>query len=202
MRLLSDDGRRPSNRPRRRPFRGPVPTQIVSSDEYFPSPQSAEQRRVEARVKALADELGRRRGLSRRAFFRTASGMAAAYVAMNEVFGRYFDASLAEAADRRWRRSGAEGLAGQFVMDTHTHFLRDDTRLEGFVRQREAVGRAGWNPASPASRRPSKISSSTITSRRSSSTPTPRWHCSPARRPRCPRTGSSPMTWRWTLAPR
>ena len=32
-------------------------------------------------------------------------------------------------------------------MDMHTHFLRDDTRLEGFVRSREAVGKAGWNPA-------------------------------------------------------
>ena len=32
-------------------------------------------------------------------------------------------------------------------MDMHTHFLRDDTRLEGFVRAREAVGKAGWNPA-------------------------------------------------------
>jgi hypothetical protein len=31
-------------------------------------------------------------------------------------------------------------------MDVHTHFLRDDTRLEGFVRGREAVGKAGWNP--------------------------------------------------------
>ena len=42
-------------------------------------------------------------------------------------------------------------------MDTHTHILKDDTRLTGFVRMREAVGRAGWNPGSRASRRPSKI---------------------------------------------
>jgi predicted TIM-barrel fold metal-dependent hydrolase len=146
MRLLSDDELRALEPAETAAFPGPVPTQIVSSDEYFPSPQSAEQRRVEARVKALGDELGGKRGLSRRAFFRTASGMTAAYVAMNEVFGRYFDASLAEAADRDMAADRAKGLAEQFVMDTHTHFLRDDTRLEGFVRQREAVGRAGWNP--------------------------------------------------------
>jgi uncharacterized protein len=143
MRLLSDDERRALEPAETAAFAGPVPTQIVSSDEYFPSPQSPEQRRVEVRVKALGDELGRKRGLSRRAFFRTAGGMAAAYVAMNEVFGRYFDASLAEAADRDLATERARGLAGQFVMDTHTHFLREDTRLEGFVRQREAVGRAG-----------------------------------------------------------
>jgi len=29
----------------------------------------------------------------------------------------------------------------------HTHFLRDDTRIETSLRQREAVGKAGWNPA-------------------------------------------------------
>ena len=32
------------------------------------------------------------------------------------------------------------------VMDMHTHFLRDDTRLTGFVNMRAAVGRQGWNP--------------------------------------------------------
>src|SRR4029453_12039384 len=133
MRLLSDDELRALEPAEVAAFPRPVPTQIVSSDEYFPSPQSAEQARVEARVKALGDELGRRRGLSRRAFFRTASGMAAAYVAMNEVFGRYFDASLAEAADKDMAAERAKGLAGQFVMDTHTHFPRDDTPPAGSV---------------------------------------------------------------------
>ncbi|MBV9966239.1 MAG: amidohydrolase family protein, partial [Alphaproteobacteria bacterium] len=38
-------------------------------------------------------------------------------------------------------------LSGQFVIDGHTHFLRDDTRLMAFVKGREAVGRAGWNAA-------------------------------------------------------
>jgi predicted TIM-barrel fold metal-dependent hydrolase len=127
-------------------FRGPVPTQIVSSEEYFPSRQTPQQREVEARVKALGDELGRRQGLSRRGFFRTAAGMAAAYVAMNEVYGPLFAASRAEAADKDMAADRAKGLAGQFVMDTHTHFLKDDTRLTGFVRMREAVGKAGWNP--------------------------------------------------------
>ena len=48
---------------------------------------------------------------------------------------------------RTWPTSARKALAGQFIMDMHTHFLRDDTRLEGFVRSREAVGKAGWNPA-------------------------------------------------------
>ena len=40
----------------------------------------------------------------------------------------------------------ADSLKDQFVMDMHTHFLRDDTPIRGFVAQREAVGKAGWNP--------------------------------------------------------
>ncbi len=127
-------------------FRGPVPTQIVSSEEYFPTPQTAAQREVEARLRALGDELGARQGVSRRAFFRTAAGMAAAYVAMNEVYGPLFAATRAEAADKDMAADRAKALAGQFIMDTHTHFLKDDTRLTGFVRMRESVGRAGWNP--------------------------------------------------------
>ena len=73
--------------------------------------------------------------------------MAASFVAMNEVYGPLFAASLAEAATPEMAEQRTAALAGQFVMDTHTHFLRDDTRLTGFVKQREAVGKAGWNKA-------------------------------------------------------
>src|SRR5205807_4142714 len=78
-------------------FPSPVPTQIVSSDEYLPIPQTAKQREVEARLKQMSDRLAKRQGLSRRRFFQTASGMAASFVALNQVFGPLFDASIAEA---------------------------------------------------------------------------------------------------------
>ena len=128
-------------------FPGPIPTQIVSSDEYAPSAQTARQAEVEARTRALGDSLARRQGVSRRQFFRTASGMAAAFLAMNEVYGSLYDVSLAEAQTPAMARERAGALSGQFVMDCHTHFLRDDTRLVNFVRARESVGKAGWNPA-------------------------------------------------------
>ena len=127
-------------------FPGPIPTQVVSSDEYYPTPQTPRQRAVEARVKALGGALARKQGLSRRRFFTTAAGMAAAFVAMNEVYGTFFDVSRAEAQDKDAANERAKALAGQFIMDTHTHFLRDDTRILTFVRQREAVGKSGWNP--------------------------------------------------------
>ena len=128
-------------------YAGPIPTQSVSSDEFMPSPQTRDQRRVEARIKELGGELSRRQGMTRRRFLATASGMAAAFLAMNEVYGPLYDVSRAEAQTPEMAKDRAKELAKQFVMDCHTHFLRDDTRIMTFVRQREAVGKAGWNPA-------------------------------------------------------
>jgi len=137
-------------------FRSPVPTQIVSNGEYNPLPQTREQQRVEARIKEMAEQLGPRHGVSRRGFLASAAGMAAAFLAMNEVYGPLFAAPRAEAVDRAQADERARGLAGQFVMDTHTHFLKDDTRLTGFVRMREPsggrAGTRGWRESRRASR--------------------------------------------------
>src|SRR6185436_3346749 len=124
----------------------PIPTRQVSSDEYLPIAQTPRQKQAEARMNALGDEYGRRNGLSRRRFFQTAAGMTAAFAAMNEVYGPLFGVSTAEAKSVELAQARADGLKDQFIMDVHTHFLRDDTRLEGFARGREAVGKAGWNP--------------------------------------------------------
>ena len=78
-------------------YPSPVPTQIVSSDEFMPAPQTAAQQRVEARIRELGAKLARRHGMSRRRFFQSAAGMAAAFVAMNEVYGALYDVSRAEA---------------------------------------------------------------------------------------------------------
>lgn len=126
--------------------RTPLPLQMVGSDEYVPLPRTQKQREVQGRLYALADELAPRQGLTRRRFFQTSAGMAAAFVAMNDAYGPLFEASRAEAATPDLADARAAALKDQFVMDMHTHFLRDDTRLEGFVRMREAVGRRGWNP--------------------------------------------------------
>jgi uncharacterized protein len=128
-------------------FPSPIPTQVVSSDEFAPIPQTERQRRVEAIVKAQGAEYARANGVSRRRFFQTAAGMAAAFAAMNEVYGPLYAVGRAEAKSIDEAELLAQAHAGQFIMDVHTHFLRDDTRLANFVRAREAVGRAGWNPA-------------------------------------------------------
>ena len=146
MRLLSDRERAELLPAELAAFDSPIPTQIVSSDEFAPTAQTPRQREVEARLKTLADELAHRQGISRRQFLRTAAGMAAAFVAMNDVYGPLFGVSRAEAATPDMADERANQLAGQFVFDGHTNFLSEDTQLEGFVRMREAVGKVGWNP--------------------------------------------------------
>jgi hypothetical protein len=73
----------------------PVPTRLVSSDEYLPIRQTERQKQVEARMNELGDDYGRKNGLSRRRFFQTAAGMTAAFAAMNEVYGPLFGVSPA-----------------------------------------------------------------------------------------------------------
>jgi uncharacterized protein len=121
-------------------FRSPIPTRSISSEEFMPAAQSAKQREFEARVKAYGSELAKHQGMPRRRFFQTASGMAAAFLAMNDTFGPVFGVSRAEAATPEMATERAGKLSGQFIMDMHTHFLHDKTRLVNFARSREAVG--------------------------------------------------------------
>jgi hypothetical protein len=104
----------------------PVPTQIVSNGEYFPPSQSAIQKKVEARINELADLNGKSLGLNRRQFLRTSCGMAAAFLAMNEIYGNVFQVTTAEAREPEMMLARTKSLAGQFVFDVQTHFVRDD----------------------------------------------------------------------------
>jgi uncharacterized protein len=127
-------------------YPSPVPAQIVSSDEYMPSPQNARQREYEHRIKEYGARMAKRLGTDRRTFFKSAAGMAASFLAMNDTWGPVFGVSRAEAQTPELADARAAGLKSQFIMDMHTHFLRDDTRIMTFVNQRAAVGKSGWNP--------------------------------------------------------
>ena len=145
MGFLTDDDREKLTPSELLPYDTPIPTQVVSSDEFYPYPQTEKQRELQARLLDLADGLAKKQGVSRRRFFQTAAGMAASFVAMNETFGNFFDATHAEAATPAMADERADKLKDQFIMDMHTHFLRDDTRIKNFVAMRAAVGKAGWN---------------------------------------------------------
>ncbi len=77
--------------------------------------------------------------------------MATAFAAMNDVYGPLYGVSRAEAASIDVAAQRAQAMEKQFVMDVHTHFLRDDTRLVNFVARARRSARPAGIPASPAS---------------------------------------------------
>src|SRR5919198_2530715 len=101
----------------------PVPTQVVSNGEYFPSSQTPEQREVEARTAEIAGAAAKSLGMSRRRFLATSGGMAAAFLAMNEVFGRFFEVSPLEL----FAPAHAQGALPKdlFVFDDQLHMIRE-----------------------------------------------------------------------------
>ena len=123
----------------------PIPTQIVSNGEYLPPKQSATQKRVEARINELADANAKRLGVNRRQFLRTSCGMAAAFVAMNEIYGNVFQVTPAEAREPELAQARAQGLAGQFIFDVQTHFVRDDFNHKELLGLAEFASQH-WNP--------------------------------------------------------
>jgi len=105
------------------PFHSPIPTQIVSNGEYMPMPQTEEQKRVEARTKELADRAAKKLGISRRAFLAGAGGMAATFLAMNEVYGAFFDVDRDEMFDSD-ASEGKRPPRDLFVFDDQLHMIR------------------------------------------------------------------------------
>ncbi len=101
----------------------PLPTQLISNEEFPPLPQTPQQREVESRILTSAGLLAPRLGLSRREFLRTSGGMAASFLAMNAVFGRFFDVTSAEAAEP----AAAKERAGApvFIFDVQLHYVGD-----------------------------------------------------------------------------
>ena len=120
----------------------PIPTQIVSNEEFPPLPQTPDQQRVEARLKTLADSFAEKLGMSRREFLKTSGGMATGFLAMNEVFGESFDVDTKEALEtaayrEKWPKT-------EFIIDAQTHHVKDS--IKGPAMFRTLTAKAGLNP--------------------------------------------------------
>jgi uncharacterized protein len=136
----------------------PLPTRLVSNEEYPPLPQTPAQAAVERRIEALGDRMAGRVGMERREFLRTSGGMAVSLLALNEVFGRFFAVREVEAAESA---AFAQGRGPDFfVIDVQTHFIGDqydpknaEARRKGGVAKkmllelREKTRKSGANPA-------------------------------------------------------
>jgi uncharacterized protein len=111
-------------------LRAAMPTRNVSNGEYVPLAQTRAQREVEARVAAIADKAAGSLGLSRRGFLCGAGGMAASFIAMNEVFGPFFDASPFELVEPA--AAAEKGPPPNlFVLDDQLHMVRDSQGSAG-----------------------------------------------------------------------
>src|SRR3954451_14046518 len=99
----------------------PIPSRIASNEEFVPPPQSAEQKEYEARLDGIAQAVASRQGRTRREFLRSGSGMAAALLALNQVFGDCYQVDAEEVEDpkafeERWPKN-------QFIFDVQTHHV-------------------------------------------------------------------------------
>lgn len=104
-------------------LRSPIPTRMVSNGEYMPVPQTDKQRQVEARVQDLAESASKKLGIDRRQFLAGTGGMAAAMIAMNEVFGHFFNVSHVEMFETTaYAQSGTP--KDLFVFDDQLHMVR------------------------------------------------------------------------------
>src|SRR5205809_7676985 len=72
----------------------PITTRIASNEEFIPPAQSCEQKKYEACVADISECSAKRQGISRRDFMRSGSGMAAALLALNQVFGPCFEVDV------------------------------------------------------------------------------------------------------------
>jgi predicted TIM-barrel fold metal-dependent hydrolase len=99
----------------------PVPTQVVSNEEFLPRPQNAQQKQVEHLIGVLAAEKARKLGMPRRDFLASAMGLATAFWASNQVYGKHWDVDEAETLDpaaieEKWPKGE------YFILDVQTHF--------------------------------------------------------------------------------
>jgi uncharacterized protein len=128
----------------------PIPTQVVSNEEFLPRPQSRKQREVEYLIGRWGEENAKRVGLSRRAFMRSSMGFATALLAMNKVHGALWEVDPVEvfepaATAEKWPKGE------YFILDVQTHFTNSYDLGEarrggsGGFRQYEFLKNMGFN---------------------------------------------------------
>jgi hypothetical protein len=121
------------------PFRSAVPTRMISNGEYMPIGQTKEQQQVEARVRELIESASRKLGIDRRRFLASTGGMAASLLAMNEVFGRFFDVDPIEMFEpAAYAQTGAP--RDLFVFDDQLHLVRGTNTSSGHALRAAAQG--------------------------------------------------------------
>ncbi len=100
----------------------PMPTQVVSNEEFEPRPQTEKQKQVEHLIGELSEVRAKKLGMNRRDFMRSSMGLATCFLASNLAYGKNYwevdDAETWEAAayDEKWPKSD------YFIIDVQAHF--------------------------------------------------------------------------------
>jgi predicted TIM-barrel fold metal-dependent hydrolase len=99
----------------------PVPTQIVSNEEFIPRPQTPRQKQVETLIGEMGAANAGKLGMERRAFMASSMGLATCFLAANTVYGKCWDVDDAEAFEPA--ATEEKFPKGEyFVMDVQAHF--------------------------------------------------------------------------------
>lgn len=120
----------------------PMPTQVVSNEEFIPRPQSKPQAQVEKLIMEMGEANAKKIGMDRRKFMRTSMGMATAFMASNAVYGPHWNVAAEEqfesaATDEKFPKGE------YFVIDAQAHFT-NGVALPGF-RDNEFVKNMGFD---------------------------------------------------------
>ena len=108
-------------RDRKKGIDSPLPTQVVSNEEFIPRPQNTKQKQVEHLIGVLGEEKAKKLGMGRREFMASSMGIATAFMASNMVYGKFWDVEEIEtlepaAHDEKWPKGE------YFVIDVQAHF--------------------------------------------------------------------------------
>jgi predicted TIM-barrel fold metal-dependent hydrolase len=99
----------------------PMPTQLVSNEEFIPRPQTPRQKQVENLIGEMSDHRSKKLGMDRRTFMASTMGLATCFLASNKVYGNVWEVEDAEswepaAYDEKWPKSE------YFIIDVQSHF--------------------------------------------------------------------------------
>jgi len=132
---------RKGDRDRRKNVDSPLPTQVVSNEEFIPRPQNERQAKVEHLIGEMADTKSRKLGMDRRSFMASTMGMATCFMAYNKVYGQVADVDEAETFEPA---ATAEKFpkGDYFVLDVQSHFTNG---LALGFRNMEFVKNMGFN---------------------------------------------------------
>jgi hypothetical protein len=120
----------------------PMPTQVVSNEEFEPRPQTEQQKHMESLIGELSKERAKKLGMRRRDFMRSSMGLATCFLASNLAYGKnHFEVDEAEtweaaAYDEKWPKDE------YFVIDVQSHFT-NGLAIPGF-RNAEFVKNMGF----------------------------------------------------------